>query len=340
MDEERDNGKQKILNDIRIQLNKYIKNQRLNQKEILERCAKNGFEISQSEISRILSGKTGITLYQAMALSKTLDISLDRLAFSSDYEEETRLKVPGTSFIEDPVKREFNGYTGTFHVYFQSTSRYEDKILNGTLRFEPDKEERICKAYFDLCTGEKEIGGKEKVKQYTGQLIISKRVETAYCILACKEIGEISLICFRHRDFFVKNVLCKVGLSLTVSAGDKTPVVHQLFISRRNWEEDKEKMIIQLLRMSQSAILIPEDKRENLPREYADLFEAISRDKKGYYEINIQALMDKRISSRKEKLEFLSLLEELAEVPSDFRLSGEMDRFLYFLYSIYDEEKV
>ena len=71
---------------------------------------------------------------------------------------------------------------------------------------------------------------------------------------------------------------------------------------------------------------------------YGVLQPLLVSDKKGYYEINIQALMDKRISSRKEKLEFLSFLEELAESPSDFRLSSEMDRFIYFLYSIYDEE--
>lgn len=56
-----------------------IVQKKLRQKEVLALCEARGYDISQSELSRILSRKITLGLYQALVLCDVLDIDIGRL---------------------------------------------------------------------------------------------------------------------------------------------------------------------------------------------------------------------------------------------------------------------
>lgn len=65
-----------------------------------------------------------------------------------------------------------------------------------------------------------------------------------------ERMGEICNLAFRHRAFFVKEVQCRLGLVLTVSAGEvKRPAVHRIFLSRYPISEDILSKISPILKL-------------------------------------------------------------------------------------------
>ena len=204
----------------------------LSQVELEEMCRQKGYRVSQPEISRLTSGKSQLSLYQAIALSDVLDIPLDQMVGVKSSKKSTI--ISGGSFVTEPTDKAFEGYLGTFYTVFHSTEVYSDEYLHGKLVFSQMNGNKICGAIFELNTGVKDQNGHDIIKRYHGQLIISIRQRTGYCILVNERMGEICSLEFRHRDFFVKKMQCRLALVLTVTAGEiKHPVAHKMLLSRQ-----------------------------------------------------------------------------------------------------------
>lgn len=211
-------------------------------------CAEQGFRVTQPEISRLNSGNSQLTLYQLIGVSKALKIPVEQLinpqALAVDFQS------AGGAFITDPDHAEFEGYKGKFYTVFHSTNSYSEKFLYGELNFGKDNISHICRADFELNTGELDSKKKPISKRYGGQLLISGRMGVGYCILYNERMGEICNLAFRHRAFFVKEVQCRLGLVLTVSAGEvKRPAVHRIFLSRYPISEDILSKISPILKL-------------------------------------------------------------------------------------------
>lgn len=235
----------------------------LKQSDLLRKCEEKGYSLNQSELSRILSNSVSLGLYPVLALADVLEIDPSVFMF----EEQRRASLLDLSpevFAMDPEDRAVKSYLGRYSTLFHSTDVQEqDKVLHGRLILYQEHEttanraEAYCGAYFSVDTGVKDLQGNPVLKKYRGRFIISKHLDVAYCILVNNEWGEISFIEFRHRVFYLKNVECRVGMALTVSAGEKkVPVAHKFMIYREPYEltEAQEKLLVNELKMTTGEI--------------------------------------------------------------------------------------
>lgn len=246
-----------------VKIKKLLQEQKLSQTDLVRLCKKHGYSISQPEISRLYSGKLLLNLYQLAAFADVLGVSTDYLI--NDKEIFHRLYVDGRSFITNPSDVAFDGYLGSYETVFCSTSPFNQKVLHGKMYFSASEKGDICQAVFELDTGHTDPHGKAITKIYQGQLLISKRLNIAYCILVNDLIGEISMIEFRHRSFLVKQAECRLGLVLTVASGEnKLPVTHRIFLTRTPMDKEVTRKILPYLKQETEEVLIAKNDLENI----------------------------------------------------------------------------
>lgn len=308
MDSQRIHMKRDVSREIWEKLEKEIRERKLSQTKLQNLCRELGYEISQAELSRLHSGKSSLTLYQLIALSAALGSPAARfLESASDLE---RSIVHGKGFIIDSSDDAFKPYLGEFYTMQHSTSAFQDKILFGKLEFGPAESGKICKAVMRLDTGEKDHGGREIWKKYSGQLVISQKLGAAYCFLMNDRLGEINVVFFRHRNFFVKEMQCRIGLVLTISAGEtKLPAVQRLLISRGNLEGELAALLVPYLKLTLNPVGESIIQKEKLK-------EVLSQEEQlGRYIQEEYVLLDESLFLKTHKLE----KEEQSKIVSKFR---------------------
>lgn len=261
--------KEELSGDIWRRLKLALESRKISQIQLQQLCYEHGFRVSQPEISKLYTGKIQLNLYQLVAFSTVLGMSADYFIKSEN--EAKTVNVSGNSFIIDPEEEAFEGYKGLFYTVFHSTSSFDEKILHGKLLFSSSEKGPICKAVFELDTGEKDRKGHNIIKRYQGQLVISSKLGVGYCILVNERIGEISTIEFRHRNFFIKQVECRMGMTLTVSSGEtKAPVVSKIFLSRKPIEGELEQQLIPFLKLEEEDVIISRESFQTLIQDEKD----------------------------------------------------------------------
>ena len=266
-----------ISKDIVQRVRRILNENSISQTELSARCTQAGYSITQPDISKVMSSKAKPTLYFLLAISKVFNVSLDYLAGNG--ERQTGLPIDDGSFSIDPEKDDaFKNITGNYWTYYESTNPYEDKILEGEMSF--SSHQGICEAVFRLHTGEIRDGS-EVVKQYLGQLVISGKMRAMYCILHNPEISELCFLVFRFRNFSVKEMLCRMGMAITVSAGEqRQPVAHKFFITRSRLEGERQKEVFPFLRFSEDDFMITAEELDDIIAEYpeyAGIFSELKR---------------------------------------------------------------
>lgn len=318
MNEMKDRAEQnrRIVNIIKS----HIAQKGLKQSDLLRMCKEKGYSINQSELSRILSNSISLGFYPVLALADVLDIDLS--IFNSTGQKKTSfLELSPEVFAISPEERAVKSYLGKYSTLFHSTDAQEkEKILHGRLILFQENETTAkrntsyCGAYFSVDTGIKDLQGNPVLKKYQGRFIISRQLDVAYCILVNNEWGEISVIEFRHRVFYLKNVECRMGMTLTVSAGEKKiPTAHRFIMYREPYEltEPQEKLLVNTLKMTSGEIHLRADSLEDA-KEFLDekILERIKNNlTESYYVLNETIL--KYISPHMSKREARGVYELL-----------------------------
>lgn len=93
---------------------------------------KKGYNITQSELSKILSHKIVLGLYPAIALSDVLGIDMSAVLYPSRWRKR-KWDISSDGFIVDTESKAIKNFMGDYHVIFHSTDYQEDKILQGRL---------------------------------------------------------------------------------------------------------------------------------------------------------------------------------------------------------------
>lgn len=258
--------KSEVSQQIWNRIKSVLETRQISQVALQRACEKCGYRIPQPEISRLYSGKAQLTLYQLTAFAEALEIPLSYLM--NEDAEYRRVNLEGNAFLTDPAHEMFQGYLGTFYTIFHSTAPdEEDKVLFGMLTFEPSAQGRICEARFTLNTGHAFLKGKEIRKYYKGQLVIST-LGVAYCILVNERMGEFNVITFRHRSFWVRQIACRMGLALSVTAGEeKNPVAHKILLSRTKFSEGMVEKVLPFLKMETEGAYVRREGLEELQKE-------------------------------------------------------------------------
>lgn len=336
----KERDKKQILENARKNLIDVLQKQypEMSQTKLVEKCQKAGYQVSQPEISRLLAGKGNLTLYQAIAFSDILEIPLECFLNGKMKAGGVYLDNLGANFITDSNADEFSGFFGNYHALFHSTGADENKVLEGILQVGKMPEGKICCAKFVLDTGELDRQGSPILKRYKGQVIIAPMVEAIYCILASEKYGEISILEFRYRSFKVRDVVCRMGLVLTVSAGEqKFPIVHKLFISRDKLEGKLRDNILQMLRLSNYEFKVSQRTLEKIQEQYPK-YAAICKELQGrefqkYITVNENTFWRENGDlEKKELLELLLILKKMENIAYNIPVRRDEDRYSFFLY--------
>lgn len=337
-----DKTKKKLLEEIRMRINALLKEKKISQKALVVMCQKAGFDITQPEVSRLMNEKGTINLYQVIAFAQALNIPMDRLIEGNVEQPTVQLEIFGDKFLTDPSSaKEFTSLLGKYHVIFHSTAADEDKILEGELSFSALPSKKICQAAFRLDTGDRDAQGNAVYKDYQGQMLIAKSVDTAYCLLASEQIGELCMIEFRYRNFQVRKLSCRLGMVMTVSAGDvKQPSVHKMFFSRTPLNGKARETIIQMLRMNADRFLVSRQTLLDIWEKYPEFSpacnELLKRDCKEYMEVSAGVVEMSTDLNRKKMIEFMSLIGKIEGLPYTIALKAQEDQFSHYIYSLDD----
>ena len=226
------------------------KKKKISQVDLVKICQQHGYNITQPEISKLNSGISKITLYQAMAFSVALNVSLDYLLKGE--KENFILTLPEGNLTVKTDKGDFKGILGTYHTLFHSTVPKEEKWLQGELELVADAESR-CKAEYRLDTGQRDSSGEAIYKCYTGQAIASKRLPVLYIILGNAQMGELCFVELRYRAFHTRDMECRMGLVLTTASGDeRLPDIHKMLLFRNQINDETFETMKELLQIVNS----------------------------------------------------------------------------------------
>lgn len=327
-----DKGKFREL--VRDNLNKELQRRHMSQAQFLIKCEQLGYHLTQPELSKLLSGKAPVTLYQVTAFAKVFGTSVEQLVTGREGTERI-LNIHGKAFITDPQDEAYNGYMGTYYALLHSTSPFEANWLSGKLTFSPsDGLNEFCSAIFELDTGERDKRDQSIIKRYKGELIISRWLGAAYCLLLNESIGELSIIQFRHRNFFVKQVECRMGLVLTTSAGEsKLPTAEKIFLSRERLSEKEYSQIQPYLKFTEEELVIAGKDLEKLASSFTDIeFTTLKEEGRAteYFLLDERTLRGKGVSvNRQERAQLIREVRERAVAPWLYCISEREDSLVY-----------
>lgn len=259
-------SKEKMLSEIAGRVQKLLEERQLTQAQLIKMIQSVGYEVSQPDVSKMLSGRTKPTLYLLTAISDVLEISLDQLVGNS--RSAAPLQIESGNLLIDPDKCDgFTNLDGSYYLYFETTNRYEQpNLLKGKLCFE--KKAGYCKAELKL---EIVRNGKTIPKNYAGQLILSSKMHAGYVFLYNSTIAEMCFFVFRFRNFLVREMACRLGVAVTISSGEtKIPTVHRLLLSRQELSPQQLEEIWPYLRLSDEELVVDEEEFLHLMEQHPD----------------------------------------------------------------------
>lgn len=306
----------------------------IKQSQLLKLCEEAGMPVSQPDMSKIFCGKKAMNLYQLASVCKATGISADSILYQNKQDNEDFFDFHDSEQLFSSGKL-LDCYRGRFHLYYLSTAIGEERMLHGIL--DVQGEEAFFLLNFLLNVGEDDT--QKLTKKYCGRIAVSLRLGAAYLILKSEEIGELSMICLRHRNYSIREVECRAGLVLTMSAGEaKSPVAHRCLLVREKLNTETLEELRPWLQMIGEDIRVEKGKLERLSvelqrefSEYADELERIQRlaAKKEYLEFDVEMLRRQLSMNRKDFSEFLSKLYSAASAPRNYRITQTDDIRIY-----------
>ncbi len=332
--------KEHIIQRILAVIEQKMAEKRMKQKDLLDICAKKGYTVSQSELSRILSHKIAMGLYPALAICDALDIDINQIVHPDRVKRETTF-LPQSTFVTDPSRPEIENYLGSYHTLFYATDYREDKLLRGRLELSAKRRESqaYCSAFFSLDTEDTDMYGQPIQKRYQGRFFVSPQMGIAYCFLANNKLGEICSLEFRHRTFFYKRVECRLGLVLTTSTGEKkTPAAHKIVVYRGKLQSSQEQQLAHMLKLDNGEMHIEAEalKEINVPEDTRKLLNSLSDMLRGttYYTVNAASLKNanKKLSNVQISALF-SILRDCSEDEYTLHLDAMEDEMIFDLIS-------
>lgn len=258
------NYQAQILNRIQRELTQ----KKISQKKLGEACG-----LSQPSISKLLKGKSPLTLEFLYKICNILELNIDML-LSEEATLPDKMSIMNPSIpnimrdnfnsindaiVFDPSLYPFRGFLGNYYFYCNSTISSERRILNGILSLTPITQngKNFCHCKLTLYTGTLNHKGEDNTKIYTGTMLISLPMQSCYCILSCDESAEYVFLIFHHMFLIKADLECRIVAVLTTSAGShRRPTMEKAIISRTKLSTNNLNEIEGQLRMNSSNIKI------------------------------------------------------------------------------------
>lgn len=315
----------------------------LNQQQVLLRCSEQGYALSQSALSKMLSGASVQTL-QLVQVCKVLSLNpAEVLSLDPDTHIQVERQTQAKQIITDARNSVFRGYKGSYSAYFYTTKN-EDYIHAGTFRLQEDPATHQCVVDFTFKTSEKDEDGKDIEKHYSGPASYSMSMQAIYCEICSEDIGEKCYLVF-HYDFLAYQKLeCRLVTVITVSCGVKRlPTMHKLLLSRRALELDDLEYLCGQLKLNSSEILMSENayreflRDPKLPEKFFEYFGDRQTHAEGflssvakmpYISFNESLISDSFLPPL-DKIKIICLLRKYSAAPRYNKISGKADEIIY-----------
>lgn len=324
-----------------------LKKRKIKQIELITLCNKIGMPISQPDISKIYSGKKTLSLYQFATICRVLEMPMDFFLWGEDRSRDDFCNPHDSLNLHDSGKA-LKCYIGNYFFYYLSTAYGEDKILKGILDIIEEK--GFYRSHLELDTGERDLQGMRIRKIYEGRILVSTALGAAYIIFKNEVIGELCMICLRHRVYNVKVMECRVGLALTMSAGEtKEPTAHRCLIVREKLDNDQLQGLRPWLKLIDDNICIEEESLEKILKEskekYPDYANQLDRscnlaNPRKMIDLSAEMLRRQLSLERDEFAGFLTKLYERADVPKNYKVSLSDDARFYERVGVMKDEAV
>lgn len=313
-------------NEYSLLISKRIKNameaRNITQSDLKNRCKDFGLDLSQSSLSRMLSGVDKMDVYRVATICKALNLQLNEL-LSFGPEETVSLRVDNadSAFTYDASDRRFKSYMGDYYGYFYSTENTET-IHEGVFKFFADPSTGNCCVSFTFETGKLDVNGNIIRKEYIGTAKLSDNFGAICCEMTSKdENGDVSYIIFKYHFIANQQCECIIGMVVTICAGLKRlPVSHKLLICRQKLSEADMPFIAGQLKLNDDMIIISESdyydfiKDPLLPESFKTYVEK-DKDlfiKKAatlvFYSFREDDVLDNKSLSKEDKVRVINLL--------------------------------
>lgn len=309
----------------------------IKQVQLIDLCESAGMKISQPDISKIYSGKKTLNLHQFAVICKVLKMPMESFTWLGEDGGREDFCNPNNSKTLHDTGNELKCYVGKYYFYYLSTASGEDKILKGEL-FVREKEEyytlKLC-----LDTGVSDRQGEEIFKEYAGRIIVSSSLGAAYLMLKSELIGEICMVCIRHRRYSIKDMECRVGLALTMSAGEeKIPTVHRCLLLRDDIAGEQLEDLRPWMNLIHADISIEKDRLISVLEEEEKKYPQYTRQlnslkeasvSKEIIELSVDNIRRQLPMKRTELMGFLSLLHRNSRSVKNYKVSQSDDIRFY-----------
>ncbi|MGN1369311.1 MAG: helix-turn-helix domain-containing protein [Aristaeellaceae bacterium] len=350
--------KNEYLQRVVKRIKKVMESRNINQTELIALAENHGYVLRQSTLSKILSDSASMSIVSIVQIANTLGIDLnDLFSESNSLEVRSYRDKPSTAVQTKLIRRadsqEMRPYLNSYHTYFFQTKSSDEGLLSGKLDFLPSDDKSRCIARFSFATGKQDIQNRPIKKEYEGELVISRNMSAAYCVLISEEIGEISYILFNYMPILYEELRCRVALVLTSSAGaSRIPTVHRMIISREEISPEDLDMLKGQLYLNESEILISESglerflSDERLDPEFINYFCKPGQEAKflglspvPYYQFD-EAIIRSAFLDSKVKTDAINLIRQYSASPKYNKIGSKCDELVYKVLNHKQSEKV
>lgn len=327
---------------------------RLTQHQVLLKCHEHGYEISQSALSKMLTGSS-IQILSLAQVCQVLELDIAEVLSldpETDVHVQRQPQENGDFLITNARNKAFRGYKGKYFLYFYTTKN-EDYIHEGTFWLEEDSSTHQCVADIRFKTGEKNEDGKDIEKHYSGPAYYSIPMQTIYVEVTSEDIGEKCYLLF-HYDFLAyQNLECRLATVITVSCGTRRlPTMHRMLLTRKELTEDDLYFLCGQLKLNSSEILISENayrefiRDEKLPPKFYEYFgdkETYSEHfissvaKISYFSFNESLISDSFLPPM-DKMKIICLLRKYSAAARYNKISDKSEEIIYKFLQIKNKD--
>ena len=326
------------------------------QAELVKLCQEQGYDIKQSSISKITSSATGLSIMNVVGISKVLNLDLSEVLST---ESNTVLTLPqrkieresSNYFITRADDKVFEPYLGTYVCYFYPTKSSENRLIKGEFSFSKSVDSSECEVKISFKTGKKNEENEEIRKEYSGTACISLSMNTIYCSVSNKDIGEICYIVFSFIPILYEKLECRLGGVLTSSAGDnRLPTMQRILLSKKELSDDMLYFLEGQLLMNQSEILLSQNafnamlKDDRFPDAFKEYFcdsesgNRFSNILPMPYFYLYESMIRDSFMSEEDKIKSICLLRKYSAAAKYNKVGGKADQIVYkFLTEIADK---
>lgn len=322
----------------------------LTQAEIVEKCSVNGFKISNSALSKMLSesSPSGFTLANVAHISNVLCLDLNQLLSTSTICDISLSNSNEESFISHKESPFLQNYVGQYHLLMYRTISDETDPIEGILDIRKDAGSMQLVVQIKIEVDRNYTKSKIK-KEYFGSLRLSTKRRAIYITCTNEKLCEDIFIILPYIVLDYEKLYSCLGMALVSSAGtNRVPTAQRILITEHKLSKTQKKIALGQLLLNKADIRISAEQFKNmlgdpdLPDSFRKIFvkddELNGAMKRVYYHINEATIRGSDLNLY-DRMMSTALLRYYSDFPKYAKVSSKANELTYRLLKEMDIEE-